>query len=56
VFVGKLIERNYLEEIYVDCNNTVNLKEIICGGVDVLQCFRIEQMISCCEKGNQRFL
>jgi len=55
-FVRKLIKRNYLEEKCVDCNNKVNLKEIKCSGVDVLQCFRIAQMISCFEKGNQWFL
>jgi hypothetical protein len=56
MFVGKLTERNYLEEICVDCNNKVNLKKIKCGGVDVLQRFRIEHLISCFEKGNQWFL
>jgi hypothetical protein len=56
MFVGKPIERNYLEEICVDCNNKVNLKEIKICGVDVLQSFKIEQMISCCEKGIQWFL
>ena len=40
MFVAKLLERNYLEEINVDSNNKVNLKEIICGDVDVLQYFR----------------
>jgi len=56
MFVGKPIERNYLEEICVDCNNKDNLKEIKICGVDVLQSFKIEQTISCCEKGIQWFL
>jgi hypothetical protein len=50
MFIGKLIERNYLEEMCVDCTNKVKLKAMECDGVDVLQCFRIEQMISCCGK------